>query len=213
MLEPKHPIGLLGGTFDPIHKGHIEIAEYLIKKCDLGSVHFIPCRKPPHRRIPQASAQDRLAMVKIAIANYPHLIANDIEVERPGPSYTIDTLKILRALIPTHPLCFIIGEDAFVHFNQWLHYEKILELTHIIIVKRPGYSLLNEPWANQLFLKRLIEKASEMQTHMAGKIFVQHTPISLLSATQIRKQLSQKKATITTVPDSVQRYIEQHHLY
>jgi len=136
-------IGLLGGTFDPIHKGHINIATALMQQLDFAQVQFIPCQRSPHREQPIASAEDRLAMIKLAIEPYDRFTVNTIEIKKPGPSYTIDTLRSIHAEQPNKALCFILAMDAFAHFNQWRQWQEILNHCHLIVVNRPWFFYFN----------------------------------------------------------------------
>ncbi len=129
-------IGILGGTFDPIHNGHIQIAETVLQALQLERIEFIPCFQPPHRQQPIASPKDRLAMVKLATKSNPHFHANEIEMDRQGVSYSVDTLTALRRQMPHQPLCFIVGADAFSAFHHWHEWQKIPTLVHLIIIGR-----------------------------------------------------------------------------
>lgn len=108
--------GVFGGAFDPIHNGHLAVAEYLTEHCHLSQIQFVPCLLPPHRQQPRATAQQRLSMLRLALENHPRWIANDIDYQRPAPSYMVDTLTILRRRQPHTPWCLILGMDAFQSF-------------------------------------------------------------------------------------------------
>ncbi|OGT06369.1 MAG: nicotinate (nicotinamide) nucleotide adenylyltransferase [Gammaproteobacteria bacterium GWF2_41_13] len=137
MTKPQtQPIGILGGTFDPIHQGHLQIALIALQQLHLQKIHFIPCFQPPHRNQPIASPNDRLAMVKLAIGNNTAFNADDREIKRGNISYTIDTLKSLRQDYPDTPLCLIIGTDAFQELQQWHHWKELIDYAHLVVMYR-----------------------------------------------------------------------------
>lgn len=205
------PIGILGGTFDPIHCGHLAIAEYLSAHGLLTQIQFIPCLLPPHRQPPQASPQQRLAMLELAIAGHPGWAVNPIDLERPGPSYMVDTLTLLRQRQPSTPWCLILGMDAFLHFDQWREWRRILTLAHLIVVNRPGFELPSADWGRELLAHSQVESFQHLTQSLAGKILLQEIPPSPLSATAIRLQSG--AAPSQSLPPAVWQYIQQHHLY
>lgn len=209
----KKPIGLFGGTFDPIHRGHLQIAENLLQELHLHAVHFIPNKQPIHRPQPEASPQHRLAMVRIATAKYSHFIVNDVEINRPGPSYTIDTLRKIRQQIPQQPLCLILGTDAFCQINTWHDWQEIPELCHLVIINRPGAPLNPEHWMKDLFSKRETKNLDDLGKMPSGKIFQYEIFPMNISATEIRNKIKLKQDLTKELPSSVIRYIQQHHLY
>lgn len=158
-------IGIFGGTFDPIHSGHIAVAEFLTKTCPLKKIHFIPCYTPPHRSLPKATPAQRLEMIKLAIAGHPEWIADDIDLQRPGPSYMIDTLEILHQRQPHSTWCLILGMDAFLQFDQWRQWHKILTLCHLIVVNRPNYHPNENHWAHHI-LKEMASPLSKNSSHI-----------------------------------------------
>lgn len=204
------PIGILGGTFDPIHYGHLAIAEFLSTHCPLQQIQFVPCLLPPHRQPPQASPGQRLEMIRLAIANHPHWIANDIDFQRPGPSYMVDTLTILRQQLPQTPLCLILGMDAFMNFNQWHDWQKIMTLAHLIVVNRPGFKLPESEWGQTLLAQTQLHSGNDLTQSLAGGILLQEIPPSPISATTIRQHLPNLQ---NDVPPPVAKYIQQNKLY
>ena len=131
-------IGILGGTFDPIHHGHLRLAVEMREGLGLEELRLIPALQPPHREAPIAGAEDRLAMLEAAVARANALHIDTRELVREGPSYTVDTLLSLRAELPAQPLCLIIGMDAFCYLDTWHRWQDVLELAHIGIARRPG---------------------------------------------------------------------------
>ena len=209
----KHPIGLFGGTFDPIHLGHIKIAENLIDALELQAMHFIPNKDPMHRHQPEASAKHRMAMVKIATAKNPKFIVNDVEIRRPGPTYTIDTITNIRKQIPDQPLCLILGKDAFTMMHTWCHWKSIPELVHLVIINRPGVPLSYEPWMKNLLQEREVHDVRKLRSKPGGYILQYEIEPLRISATEIRKKLSKSEDSSEELLPEVLRYIQQHHLY
>ncbi len=206
-------IGLLGGTFDPIHLGHVHIAEQLREKIPLEHIQFIPCGQPPHRKPPMANPHDRLTMVKLAIADKPHLTVNDIESTRPGPSYTLDTVKALRTIFPNRSLCFILATDEFAHFNEWHKPQEILKYCHLIIVNRNPSEIPKADWVQRLFQAHQVFHPEALLQNLSGKIFVQEIPFLPISATEIREQLRQGKTPKKELHEGVLTYIQKQGLY
>lgn len=196
MSNSTKKIGLLGGTFDPVHNGHVSIAKQLLKLIPLDELHFIPCNIPPHRQTPTENTTHRLAMLRLATENNPHLFVNDIELQREEPSYTIDTLKLLREEYPNETLYWILGSDAFYHFNEWHEWQKILTLCELIIVNRGNTALIKPAWFNALSVPE--QRKCRFQSI---------NPINI-SATQLRQHLSAEQ-----LPVNVLNYIKEHNLY
>ena len=147
------PMGLLGGTFNPIHHGHLRLALELYERLDLAEVRFIPSAYPPHRKQPSVSSQLRLKMVQAAIADVPGLKVDDRELWRSGPSYTVDTLSDLRDDYPHQPLCLILGMDAFMGLPYWYQWERLIHLAHFLVVVRPD-TVLPKKHIMQHFLQK-----------------------------------------------------------
>lgn len=212
-MKLSHPIGVFGGTFDPIHAGHLAIAENLSTHIPLPNIQFIPCLQPPHREPPQANAEQRLDMVQLAIAGHSGWSANDIDLQRPGPSYMVDTLTLLRHQQPQTPWCLILGMDAFAELNHWREWERILKLAHLIVVNRPDFELPNEAWNQNLLAKSQVQSADYFFQHLSGGILLHEMPPSPISATAIRSELQLHHHTPVWLPPAVYEYIEQHGLY
>ena len=195
-------IGLFGGTFDPIHTGHIAIAESVCSACKLDQVQFIPCFKPPHRTPPLASPQDRTNMVKLAIAHHPTLTLNDIEMRAQTISYTYETALALRKEYPNDSLCFIMGDDSFASFYEWDKANVILENVNIIVVTR-----------GQPPLQHALSSVEDLHNSSAGVIYHHTITPILISATAIRDHLAQGKTDRPELNPDVQKYILNHRLY
>ncbi len=203
-------IGILGGTFDPIHHGHLRLAEEVREALLLEQVRFIPAFQPPHRRAPIASAAHRLAMVRHALSDNPGLVVDTREHERGGPSWMVDTCASLRAEYGTRPLVLIMGMDAFNGFTRWRDWRGILERVHLAIASRPGSRAEDE--AAELMAERLCPIA-DLACAPVGRIV--EVPITALdiSATQIRELAAQGRSTRYLLPDLVRDYLSTHQLY
>lgn len=213
MTSLNQPIGILGGTFDPIHDGHLRTAIELQSALNLKEVRFIPCFEPVHRSKPFASSVDRLTMVQRAIENEPTLTVDTCEIDRAGPSYTIDTLEFLRKKFPNTPLCLILGLDALLSFPSWHRYQDIFSLAHLIVVHRPQYHLPEAGAVSDLLEERLQKNSDALHETLAGKIVLQPVTLLDISATDIRKQITTGKNPRFLLPDSVLNYILEHKVY
>ena len=198
-----HKIGLLGGTFDPIHEGHLIIAEQALKQFKLDTVEFIPCFQPPTNKNPTANPVDRLAMVRLALENKPHFRLNDIEIQRQGISYSVDTLTALHQQQPQNTFYFIVGSDVFSQFHTWHEWQSVLMQTHLIVINRKANEIITpKPIAD--FLKK---------THQTHKIHILIHKKIPISATQIRKEILSNKNNITGLSKQVEAYICEKKLY
>jgi nicotinate-nucleotide adenylyltransferase len=214
------PIGILGGTFDPIHHGHLRLAQEALEQCGLAAVHFIPSGTPPHRNAPHADAQQRLDMVRLALNGNPAFILDEREVHRTDPCYTVGTLTELRAEFGANrPLCLLMGGDAFLMLHTWHEWERLFELAHIVVMQRAGGrplgNAINEADAalRSEYHARLAPAPRALRDLPAGKILVADMPALEISATDIRRRCSEKKDIRFLLPDAVANYIQSHHLY
>jgi len=214
------PLGLLGGTFDPIHLGHLRLAEEAREALGLAKVRLIPAGQPPHRGKPGSTAEDRLAMARLAAAGNPALEVDDSEVREPRPSYTVPTLERLRAeLGPDRPLVLILGADAFAGLPGWHRWEALFELAHIAVANRPGHSPHERRWPAALSpelddaCRDRITRAPVQLDTPAGKVIpFDMTPLAI-SASLARDLLHTGASARYLLPDSVLDYIGLHHLY
>lgn len=209
------PVGLLGGTFDPIHLAHLRLAQEALDTCALAQVRFIPNAQPPHRSTPGVSAQHRFRMVQLAIAGESRFLADDRELRRDAASYTVDTVADLRTdLGADRPLCLIVGADAFALFDTWKHWEALLDAVHVIVATRPGST--TEPAGGDLrdhAARRRTTDPTDLSRSPAGRIY--RLPITALdiSASAIRRELAAGRSPRYLLPDSVLGYIDSNHLY
>jgi nicotinate-nucleotide adenylyltransferase len=156
------PIGIFGGTFDPIHYGHLRTALELKRALDLARLHFVPAASPPHRTAPSTDAALRLRMVQAAIAGEPGFFADDRELKRPGLSYTFDTLTSFRAEFPDRPLCLLLGMDEFLNLPYWHKWRELLDLAHVVVAQRPGWEAPRGGSLGELYLERRTVQAHEL---------------------------------------------------
>jgi nicotinate-nucleotide adenylyltransferase len=213
MYHLQQAIGILGGTFDPIHFGHLRTALELHQALDLAEVRFIPCYQPVHRKQPIASPEQRLAMVRCALQDEPALTVDNCEIERKSPSYSIETLEILREKFPQTPLCLIMGIDAFLGFPSWHRYEEILKLAHLVIAHRPQYHIPSSGITTILLKERLKHNPIALHEALGGHIVLHPVTPLEISATDIRKQISTGRNPRYLLPNNVYKYIQQHGVY
>src|SRR3990167_1569520 len=213
MHQTHRAIGILGGTFDPIHLGHLRLALELYESLDLVKVHIIPCYQPVHRKFPMAEAKHRLAMVQCAISNEPALYADDREIQRKNPSYMIDTLLELRREMPSTPLCLLLGIDAFLGFPSWHSWNEILNQAHLVVAHRSGYQLPTTGIIADLMKDRLQHESTYLHENLSGGILLRPITALEISASDVRKQIAMGKNPRYLLPDSVYTYIRQHGIY
>ena len=199
-------IGVLGGTFDPIHVGHLAIAEDARDALGLERVLFIPAAAPPHKPSrPISPAEDRLAMVELAIAGNPAFATERLELDRPGPSYAVDTLEALadreRAAGRDPNLTFILSAEAFRELPTWRSPDRLLDLCRFAVVPRAGTETPDRAWVEERFPGR-----SDRVTFLAG-------PLLSVSSTEVRARIQAGRSVRYLVPDAVGRYIADHGLY
>jgi nicotinate-nucleotide adenylyltransferase len=210
------PIGILGGTFDPIHYGHLRLAEEMLELAQLEQVRFIPAGNPPHRDAPGVSAPHRSAMVRLAIADQPAFLLDEREVSKQGKCYTVDTLRELRnELGNEQPLCLLMGGDAFLQLDTWHEWEAILDLAHIVIGYRPGFSLEERETAPKLYehYKNRLCSVGHLARQPSGGIAELAIPKLEISATLIRARVAENRTIRYLLPETVTNYIYTHHLY
>jgi nicotinate-nucleotide adenylyltransferase len=206
-------IGVFGGTFDPVHIGHLRSALEVAEFMALDELRLIPSARPPHREAPQVSAQDRLAMVELAVAGLPPLRVDDRELKRDKPSYSIDTLESLRSeLAADDQLFLLIGWDAFCGLPTWHRWSELLEHCHILVLQRPDADSEAPETLRNLLAARSISDPLAMEGPAGQISFIWQTPLAV-SATQIRTLLASGKSVRFLLPDAVLTYIHAHGLY
>ncbi|MCX7074116.1 MAG: nicotinate-nucleotide adenylyltransferase [Methylococcales bacterium] len=203
-------IGILGGTFDPIHYGHLRSALELKELFELDHVRLIPCAQPVHRDSPTATATQRLEMLQLAVKNQTDFIVDTQELQRAGGSYTFDTLTALRSNYPKVPLLLFIGSDAFNDFTTWFRWKELFNLAHVVVITRPNATL--NP-LNEFFKTHLTNDKKILKQEVAGLLFFQQITQLEISATAIRGMITTRKNPCFLLPDAVIDYIYQHQLY
>jgi nicotinate-nucleotide adenylyltransferase len=208
-------LGLLGGTFDPIHFGHLRSAEEVREAFELEQVLFMIAAAPPHKkRGVMAPFPHRFEMARLALKRVPHFVASNLEEARGGPSYSVETLRELhRSYHDRAELFFIVGLDAFLDITTWREYQALFELTNMIVITRPGYS-----WTKlRPVLKRELGFTREGEhtfRHSSGlAVHLHETTLLGISSTQIRELAAQGRSIRFLVPEAVEDYIRRHHLY
>jgi nicotinate-nucleotide adenylyltransferase len=203
------PRGVFGGTFDPVHFGHLRTAFELLQALRLEEVRFIPAGRPPHRDVPLADAGLRLAMVRAATADQPGFSVDDRELRRSGPSYSVLTLAELRAEDPARPLCLLIGMDAFMGLPTWHRWHELLELAHVVVARRPGWSAPAEGTLGELLGHRGTTRVEDLHEHPSGRILVQSVTQLEISSTELRNIVAAGTDPRYLVPDPVRDVIQR----
>lgn len=207
------PIGLFGGTFDPIHYGHLRTAFELWQALRLTEVRFLPTGSPPHREQPLASAELRLAMVRAAVAGEPAFVVDDREVRRSGISYSVDTLTELRAEFPRRSLCLLLGMDAFLGLPNWHRWRELFELAHVVVAHRPGWKAPTSGPLGEVMVDRGTGTIRELHEKPAGRIYVHAVTQLEISSTELRQLISAGGDPRYLVPDSVREVLRRLGCY
>lgn len=214
--KPPERIGIMGGMFDPVHLGHLALAQQARRQCQLDRVLLLPCGSPVHRAAAQASAEQRIRMLELATANDTAWLQVDArECQRQAPSYTIDTIEALRQELPAAVLCLLVGLDAFLGFAHWQRWRELLDLVQLVVVSRPSYILdvatLPALLAAELAARQVSPAASG--TAGAGSIVLAKLATPALSSTAIRTALCRGAEIHTFLPPAVAEYIHAQGLY
>jgi nicotinate-nucleotide adenylyltransferase len=211
------PLGLFGGTFDPVHFGHLRLAEEAISHLGLSAVRWIPAGRPPHRGTPQVTPQQRLEMVLRSTAKNPRFFVDPAEVEAARASYTVETLERLRGEFGhQQSLVLLVGADAFAGLSTWHRWRELFSLAHIAVSHRPGFPVERASLPDELaseFAERRAADPQVLAATGAGQIVTFAMTQLAISATQIRHLLSNGKSARYLLPDAVLDYIQLHQLY
>ncbi len=217
----KERIGLLGGTFNPVHSGHLRAAQEVSRIFSLDRVLFVPSYIPPHKQAAEAATpEDRFAMVELAVRNHPRFIASPLEIEAQEKSYSVITLEKVRTLYPGAWIFFILGIDAFMEIDTWKSYRKVLEQCRFVVISRPGYDLaearcvLPEEYAGWIH-SRSEPGAAPVDDGLLRRFRIFTVPIRAIavSSTEIRRKIRQGEALRGLLPKAVEAYIRKHNLY
>lgn len=199
----KQPIGILGGTFDPVHNGHLRLALELVEMLGLKEMRLVPSARPPHRGAPVASPGQRAKWLRVAVADEPGLRLDDRELLRPGFSYTVDTLASLRSDLPDTPLCLVMGRDVFAGLPDWNEWLQLFEDAHIVLVDRPGVDPELPAAAAAELERRISADSADLTATVAGRVHVCQPPPLAISASRIRTLLADHGSPRYLLPDVV----------
>lgn len=206
-------IGIFGGTFDPVHIGHLRIALELYQKLPFEKILFVPCRQPPHRGKPVASISQRLEMLEMAIQGQDGFGLDERELRRKGPSYMVDTLDSMRIDYPDQSLCLMLGGDAFLHLETWCRWTELINLANIVVMYRPGYQLKFKDKLGELVDQHRVDSADMLNSESSGNILFQPVIQLDISASKIRTLVSSNMSARYLLPENVRLYIEAQKLY
>ncbi|MFT4607566.1 MAG: nicotinate-nucleotide adenylyltransferase [Gammaproteobacteria bacterium] len=201
-------IGIFGGTFNPIHNGHIQLAKQALDNLVIDEVHFLPCANPVHRGAPQVSSSDRLNMINLAIGVDDRFVANTLELDRGGASFMVDTLQEVREQNPNESIALMLGADAFNGILSWKQPAKILELAHLIVCQRPNIKL-----NSNIFSNHWVQSVVGLRREKFGHVLPLAIRQSSCSSTELREQLPALESVISCLPTVVYEYIVNNHLY
>lgn len=213
MIHSNAPIGILGGTFDPVHHGHLRLAMELATELRLAQVRLIPNGRPPHREQPGATPGQRAKWIRVATANEPRLALDDRELLRDGHSYMVDTLASLRADFPDNPLCLIMGRDVFAKLPSWHEWQRLFDYAHIVLIERPGLSAEFADRATSELEKRSTRDTDDLHRHQAGLIYSYAPPPLAISASRIRQLIAAGQSPRYLLPAAILEDIMESKTY
>ncbi len=201
-------IGILGGTFDPIHTGHMQVAEQVEQRLALDEIHFLPCAIPVHRDKPRVSDANRVQMIELAIAGHSRFKLNTMELDRGGQSYMVDTLRLIREKNPNDRIVLILGADAFNQFPGWKSPDGILQLAHLVVCRRPGVEL-----DQSIYTKHRVASVEELRDQTQTCILPLEVDENPCSSTHVRQLLLEQNQADRCLPPAVYQFILSKHLY
>jgi nicotinate-nucleotide adenylyltransferase len=210
---PIEPIALMGGTFDPIHYGHLRCAEEARVKLGLETLFLLPAGNPVHRATPQASNAQRLEMLRLAQIEFPGLAIDQRELVREGPSYMVDTLQEIRTQWPEKPLLLLIGQDSANELNSWHRWQELFELAHLIILSRPGSNVAYRPELQRQITRRQVDDPEALSTQKAGFVLPLQVTAIDVCATTIKSMIRLGRSPNAMLPERVMTYIRENGLY
>nr|WP_306288138.1 nicotinate-nucleotide adenylyltransferase [Pseudoalteromonas sp. WY3] len=206
-------IAIFGGTFDPVHLGHINMAKQCVNALNLNTLYFMPCALPAHKMAPGISTEHRVAMLNAAIAPYPFFQLDLRELHRTGPSYSLLSLQELRAQHPNTPIVFLIGMDSFNNLDKWYQWQAITQLCHIVVYQRPGQQCAVSGHLQHYMQQAQVNNAKTLSYTVAGKLYFLPGEMLDAASSNIRQQLKNTNKKNELLPDAVSLYIERHALY
>ena len=208
-------IGIFGGTFDPVHSGHINAVNELNNRIEFEKIHWVLSARPPHKEQLGASIEQRFEMLQLALSPFPNYVADDCEITCQEKSYTIYTVRHFRRLYPDHQLCLIIGMDSLAKLPTWHRYTELLAQAHIVAMTRPGYDIK----VPRSLKSRVVRSLNEIETQPEKGVFLFEQPNYMVSSTRIRSLLSNKEAPPSRseltkfLPQSIIEYIQKQGVY
>lgn len=212
-MRDLRPIGVFGGTFDPVHFGHLRPALETLEDLALDELRLVPVHVPAHRDLPQAGGDHRVELLELAIAGVAGLRVDRRELRRPGPSYMVDTLASLRREFPGRSLCLILGMDSFLGLPSWHRWRELSELAHLVVLERPGSVRPREGELSDWLQERLASSPDALNAAPAGAVYFHSVTQLEISATRIRELIASGRAPHYLLPDAVWRAIASHGLY
>lgn len=215
------PLGIYGGTFDPVHFGHLRVAEELVEILQLDRLYFMPANQPRLRNLPVAGTQHRVAMLQRAIGDNANFLLDDREIHRSGETYSVESLREIRQENNENEkiaFCFVVGSDAFSKLPKWYCWQELFELCHLVVVNRPGSAQIADPYSLPLALRRICSErwatcSSELKGQSCGLVYVAPTTLLDISSTRIRELIASKKSVRYLLPEGVLDYINMHNFY
>ena len=206
-------MGIFGGTFDPIHYGHLRTAFELLQALSLPEIRFMPAGNPPHREITVASNAQRLETVRVAIAGQREFTLDDREMRKAGPSYSVETLAELRGEFPARPLCLIVGMDAFLGLPKWHRWRELTELAHLVVAHRPGWRAPSTGPLGEMLEAQGTARARDLHEATAGRIYIHAVTQLEISSTEVRHLIHAGHDPRYLMPDGVCRIIHDSGCY
>jgi nicotinate-nucleotide adenylyltransferase len=207
-------VGVFGGTFDPVHYGHLRSALELVEHLELQQLRLMPCAVPPHRDTPACGANHRAAMVELAVAGEPRLACDNREIERRGTSYTIDSLvELRRELGEQCSLCLVMGCDAVLAITSWHRWQELLDWAHVVVIARPGWQFPAEGVVAQWLQAHRLESPGHLNEKPYGGVLIEELRPLAISSTEIRALLAAGRSARFLLPQAVLDYIQSHSLY
>jgi nicotinate-nucleotide adenylyltransferase len=206
-------IGILGGTFDPVHFGHLRPALEVQEALALDEIRLVPCHIPPHRAEPHASAAQRVTMLEAAVRAHPALRIDTRELQRPGPSYTFDTLVSLREELGDAGICLLMGMDAFADLATWHRWSELTDLSHLVVMTRPGAVSPARGKLAEFIRRHRAPDAAALRARPAGRLLFQPVTALAISASRIRRLLAEDLSPAFLMPEAVIGFINQEGLY
>ncbi len=207
-------VAVFGGTYNPVHNGHLRSALELCAELELRELRLMPCYQPVHRDKPECSVSQRLRMLDLAVEGEPTLSIDRREIDRSGPSYMVDSLIDLRAELGEQTaLCMVVGSDAFAKLETWHRWQELLDYAHIIVLARPGYEGPESTSLNESLRKVQVNNKAELFENIAGSVLMVELTQLLISASAIRELIRSGKSPRFLLPESVWQYICEQNMY